>query len=90
MEIDANISLRDITAVIKIKNNRIAGFPDWLMDWLDRQISEITSALFTPPTLTIIPPTDFGQNAQVDGSYKDFFKKMGASFSTANLENAKQ
>lgn len=76
--------------MIKVKNTRIAAFPDFIMDWLDRQISEISTALFTPPTLTIIPPTDFGQNAQVDGSYKDFFNKLGDSFSSANLENMKQ
>lgn len=76
MEIDSNTSLRDILSVIKIKNTRIAAFPDFIMDWLDRQISEITTALLTTPTLTIIPPTDFGQNAQVDGSYKDFFSKL--------------
>jgi hypothetical protein len=90
MEIDANSNLADIGSVIKLKNKRIAAFPDFIMDWLDRQISEISTALFTPPTLTIIPPTNFGQNAQVDGSYKDFFNKLGDSFSAANLDNMKQ
>ena len=46
------------------------------MDWLTRQTEELTTSLFTPPNLTIIPPTSFGQNAQVDSSYADFFKKV--------------
>ncbi len=60
------------------------------MDWLTRQTEELTASLFTPPNLTIIPPTSFGQNAQVDTSYADFSKNLGEKFSSANLSNIKQ
>jgi hypothetical protein len=76
--------------VIKVKNKRIAAFPDFLMDWLTRQTDEITTSLFTPPNLTIVPPSSFGQNAQVDSSYKDFSKKLGAAYSSATVDNIKQ
>lgn len=64
---DNNIA--NIRAVVDTKNRRIAAFPDFIMDWLTRQTEEITTSLFTPPNLTIIPPTNFGQNAKVDSSY---------------------
>ena len=60
------------------------------MDWLTRQKEEMTTSLFTPPNLTIIPPTDFGQNAQVDKSYKDFSEKLGNAYSEESLKNIKQ
>ncbi len=60
------------------------------MDWLTRQTEELTTSLFTPPNLTIIPPTSFGQNAQVDSSYADFSKNLGDKFSSASLDNIKQ
>lgn len=68
--------MADIGSVIKVKNKRIAAFPDFLMDWLTRQTEEITTSLFTPPNLTVVPPTSFGQNAQVDSSYADFAKNL--------------
>lgn len=46
------------------------------MDWLTRQTEEIVTSLFTPPNLTIIPPTDFGQNAQVDSGFDGITKKL--------------
>ena len=76
IEIDSNTTLANIGSVIKLKNTRIAAFPDFVMDWLTRQTEEITTSLFTPPNLTIIPPTQFGQNAQVDKSYTDFSDKL--------------
>ncbi len=60
------------------------------MDWLTRQTDELTTSLFTPPNLTVIPPSSFGQNAQVDKSYDDFSKKLGEAYSSANLNNIKQ
>lgn len=90
MDIDSNTTLADIGGVTKVVNKRIAAFPDFVMDWLTRQVGEITTALFTPPNLTIVLPTDFGQNAQVDKSYTDFFNKLGSSFSSVNASNIKQ
>lgn len=51
---------------MKLKNKRIAGFPDFIMDWVSRQTDEVTNALLTPPNLIIIKPTSVGQNAQFD------------------------
>ena len=76
--------------MIKLKNKRVASFPDFMMDWLTRQTEEITTSLFSPPSLTIVPPTNFGQNAQVDSSYKDFADNLGKKFSQATLDNIKQ
>lgn len=90
IEVDSDMQLSDISAVTKIKNKRIAAFPDFIMEWLTRQTEELTTSLFTPPNLTIIPPTDFGQNAHVDSTYTDFSKKLGAAYSSANLENIQQ
>jgi FG-GAP-like repeat len=90
IEIDSNTKISDIGSVIKVKNKRIAAFPDFLMDWLTRQTEEITTSLFTPPSLTIMPPTSFWQNAQVDASYADFSEKLGKSYSNASFDNLKQ
>jgi len=76
--------------VIKLKNKRVASFPDFMMDWLTRQTEEITTSLFTPPSLTVIPPTSFGQNAQVDSSYQDFANKLNDAYSQTTLDNIKQ
>lgn len=61
-----------------------------MMDWLTRQTEEITTSLFTPPSLTVTPPTSFGQNAQVDSSYKDFANKLNDAYSQTTLDNIKQ
>ncbi len=57
------------------------------MDWLTRQTEELTNSLFTPPNLTIIPPTDFGQNAKVDSTYADFLDKLGSAYSQESLNS---
>jgi hypothetical protein len=75
--------------VIKTKNKRIAAFPDFIMDWLSRQTEEVTTSLFTPPNLTIIPPTSFGQNAQMDAGFSGITDKLSQSFSRANAEAIK-
>lgn len=90
IEIDSNTKISDIGSVIKIKNKRIAAFPDFIMKWLSDQTNEIMSSLFTPPNLIIIPPTSFGQNAQFDGSFKHFTQDLGAAYSKATVDNIKQ
>lgn len=90
MEIDSNTKISDISKVVKLKNIRIPAFPDFIMDWLTRQTEEIVTSLFTPPNLTIIPPTDFGQNAQVDSGFMGITDKLGKLYSNANIDNIKQ
>lgn len=90
IEINSNTKLSDISKVVKLKNIRIPAFPDFLMDWLTRQTEEIVTSLFTPPNLTIIPPTDFDQNASPDSSFDGISKKLGNLYSNANIDNIKQ
>lgn len=62
--------------IIKVNNRRIAGFPEFIMDWVSRQTDEFTNKLLTLPNIVIIPPRSFGQNAVVDGSYSDFLDRF--------------
>lgn len=59
------------------------------MDWLQRQGDEIVQALFTPPNFTIIPPTSLGQNAQFDGSFKNFLERFTAADIKRGYEDMK-
>lgn len=79
-----------IDKLVDTKNKRIAAFPEFVMDWLTRQTEELTTSLFTPPNLTIIPPTNFGQNAKVDGSYSDFLEKLQSAYSSESINALKQ
>jgi len=46
----------DFWDIIKIQQPRISSFPSWLMDWVTRQIEEITNKLTDFPTVFIILP----------------------------------
>jgi hypothetical protein len=41
---------------VKLKMTRIMPFPDFLMDWVTRQIEEIVNKLTDFPTLYVILP----------------------------------
>ena len=58
------------------------------MDWLQRQGDEISAALFTPPNLTIIPPTTLGPNAPFDG-VDSFLSKFNTESVKQGYENMK-
>lgn len=90
VDIESGTKISDISQVIKLKNIRIPAFPDFIMNWLTRQTEEIVTSLFTPPNLTIIPPTDFDQNASPDSSFDGISKKLGKLYSNANIDNIKQ
>ncbi len=81
--------LSDISKVVNVKNKRISGFPDFVMDWIARQTEELTTSLFTPPNLTIVLPTDFGQNAKVDKGFKSFLKDMKSAYSAESAQSLK-
>lgn len=51
-------SAKPLTAgnIIKVRNRRIAGFPEFIMDWVARQTNEITNKLLTLPNLVIVLP----------------------------------
>lgn len=57
------------------------------MDWLTRQTTEVTTALFTPPQRQVIPPTSYGQNGNFDGTFSGFLESMKAGYSSQNLKN---
>ena len=56
-----------------MKNRRIAGFPEFIMDWVARQTDEITNKLLTLPSLVIVLPKGVG-----DGSLSNFLEKFHA------------
>ncbi len=90
ISIDSNTDIADFGSIVNLKNKRIAGFPDFIMDWIARQTEEITNALFTPPNLTIIPPKDLWQNAKVDSTYKDFWSDLWTAYSKSSFDDLKQ
>lgn len=61
--------------IIKVKNIRLPSFPDFIMDWVTRQIEEIASKLMTLPRLIIVLP-DLDAVNQGMGQWKDFFGKL--------------
>lgn len=73
--------------IVKLKNKRIAGFPDFIMDWFARQSDQFMNALFTPPNLILIPPTSVGQNAQFDGSIQGFSDTFKNAYSESSIQN---
>jgi hypothetical protein len=73
--------------IFKLKNKRISGFPDFLMDWVSRQTDELVNSLFTPPSLIIIPPTSLGQNAQFDGTLSGLTSTFKKSYEENSLKN---
>lgn len=56
VDVDAIVSWDFSADVIKIENENIKWFPDFLMDWVDRQIKEVVSKLTDLPTVFIILP----------------------------------
>ncbi len=61
--------------VVKVKNTRIAAFPDFLMDWVTRQIEEIVTKLTDFPDLYIIlPDFDWAFDLKWDNFFDDLKK----------------
>lgn len=59
--------------VLKLSMFRVSAFPDFLMDWVTRQLEEIANKLTDFPTLYIVLP-DF--SGIYDSWYKDFLKNI--------------
>ncbi|MDA7494851.1 hypothetical protein N8455_00755, partial [Candidatus Gracilibacteria bacterium] len=75
----------DFSDVIQIQNNRVSGFPDFLMGWVTRQIEEIVTKLSDFPTVFIILP-DFDGILSAPEVDKEKFKD---NISVTNLDNKK-
>jgi len=63
--------------VIQVQNKRTPWFPSFLMDWVERQLDEVTSKLTNLPKIFVILPEFWGI---FDYSFKDFWKWMQESF----------
>lgn len=72
-------ALRDgnFSDVIDVQMNRISPFPDFIMEWVTRQIEEIANKLTDFPTLYIILP-DF--KGVFDAGWKDFFSDLDTAY----------
>ncbi len=65
--------------VLKIQMTRISPFPDFVMEWVTRQIEEIANKLTDFPTLYIILP-DFG--GVFDSDWSGFMDKLKSNYDT--------
>ncbi len=63
--------------VIKIQNTRVSPFPDFLMDWVTRQLEEVVNKLTNLPKIFVILP-DF--SGIFDYGWEDFGDNLDASF----------
>lgn len=74
----------DFGDAIQIQNTRVAGFPWFLMDWVERQLDEVTSKLTNLSKIFVILP-DFGWI--FDFSWQDFSSQTGDLFNASQQEN---
>ena len=63
--------------MIQVQNQRIAGFPGFIMDWVESQLDEITSKLTNLPKVILILP-DF--SGVIDGSFDDYISGTSEAF----------
>lgn len=42
--------------VVQVQNKRVGAFPNFLMDWVERQLDEITSKLTNLPKVFVVLP----------------------------------
>lgn len=80
----------NVGTLINVKNKRTFAFPQFLMEWVDRQTEEITTALLTPPTLTVIMPSSIGANSRVDGSMTGFLDQFSKAYGQQGVDNLKK
>lgn len=67
----------DVGNILKIKNDRTSGFPEFIMDWVNRQTEEVVNKLTSLPTLYIILP-DFSKI--FESGWNGFGDKLKAKF----------
>lgn len=63
--------------VIDIQNKRVSAFPGFMMDWVERQLDEITSKLTNLPKIFVILPDFWGI---FDFSFENFGEGISDSF----------
>lgn len=84
IDVDALSSL-DVGNVVKVDLKRVSSFPDFIMDWITRQIEEIVNKLTTLPTLYIILP-DF--SALADSGWTNFGSDMDKELKKIKEKNS--
>ncbi|MDD2566021.1 MAG: VCBS repeat-containing protein [Candidatus Gracilibacteria bacterium] len=88
INIDPNaLANLDVSNIVKINYSRVSAFPDFIMDWVTRQLEEILNKLTTLPTIYIILP-DFSGIA--DSSWTDFGKKITDTYDKIKKEDEKE
>jgi hypothetical protein len=65
----------DPGSIVKIKLERTSAFPDFIMDWVNRQTEEVVNKLTSLPTLYIIKP-DFSR--LYESGWNGFSEKLSA------------
>ena len=74
MDLEIDPKAANIGDVVKIKNVRVPAFPEFIMDWVNRQVEEIINKLTILPTLYIILPDV--SRMSLDGNLDGFTDKM--------------
>jgi uncharacterized repeat protein (TIGR01451 family) len=69
--------------VVQIQNKRVGAFPNFLMDWVERQLDEITSKLTNLPKFFVVLPDFWGV---FDFSWKNFGTDMQNQFEEGKSE----
>ncbi len=67
----------DVGNILKIKLDRVSAFPEFIMDWVNRQTEEVVNKLTSLPTLYIILP-DFSKI--FESGWNGFAGKLKAKF----------
>lgn len=75
----------DIGNIVKIKNKRVSAFPDFLMDWVTRQLEEVVNKLTSLPTLHIVLPDFSGFDFK---GYGDILNKFSEGKAKDNKDYA--
>lgn len=76
-----NIKNFDTGFIEKIKHDRVSAFPDFIMDWVNRQLEEVANKLTSLPTLYIINP-DF--QGVIDSGWAGFSDKLGQQYAAGS------
>lgn len=66
----------DFGNIVKINLSKVTAFPDFIMDWVSRQIEEIVNKLTSLPTLYIILPDMSG----IQDSYEGMMGKLEKAY----------
>ena len=83
----------DLGNIIKIKNKRVSAFPDFLMDWANRQLEEVVNKLTSLPTLYIVLPDFTGFDISGYKNFPEVFSKGksadGKNYAASMRSNSK-